>query len=286
MKRKLYLFLLSLLVVAALVFTACDKEDTGPKETPEPTEVATKAPTPEPTPTPTPKPTVEPIPEDKKGFPQEDAEELFKDTFDEEDFGNYLTLQGSYMAVEDGKLIITEHWSAYSPIVDYQLGVEHSQYQMSVTFSASSGTSPWSSLFVGCRGPEGNVTIADKIGYFWVAFNKDAKAHVYPGGGGVYHGEQWNLKYFTIDLPEDFTENHTVTVVDCGDIIAYYMNTAEEDYYLILKVTFEGEELVIHDHDGNEIWREENMLQEEGSFLFFNHYCASLVDEIVVKGYK
>ena len=64
------------------------------------------------------------------------------------------------------------------------------------------------------------------------------------------------------------------------------MNTAEEDYYLILKVTFEGEELVIHDHDGNEIWREENMLQEEGSFLFFNHYCASLVDEIVVKGYK
>ena len=67
-----------------LGFTACDKEDTGPKETPEPTEVATKAPTPEPTPTPTPKPTVEPIPEDKKGF-QEDAEELFKDTFDEED---------------------------------------------------------------------------------------------------------------------------------------------------------------------------------------------------------
>ena len=138
---------------------------------------------------------------------------------------------------------------------------------MSVTFSASSGTSPWSSLFVGCRGPEGNVTIADKIGYFWVAFNKDAKPMSILEVEECIMGSSGILKYFTIDLPEDFTENHTVTVVDCGDIIAYYMNTAEEDYYLILKVTFEGEELVIHDHDGNEFGGR-NMLQEEDPSCF------------------
>ena len=154
MNRKLFAFLLTLLLVMALVFTACDVKDKSPKETPEPTDTATKAPTPEPTPTPTPKPTVEPISEEKKGVPQEDAEVLFKDTFDEDNLEQYLLKQGEFMIVEDGRLLIPENWSAYIPDVTYDLGVDHSQYEMSVKFKAEEGgdSNPWASLFIGCRG--------------------------------------------------------------------------------------------------------------------------------------
>jgi hypothetical protein len=287
MNRKLFAFLLTLLLVMALVFTACDVKDKSPKETPEPTDTATKAPTPEPTPTPTPKPTVEPISEEKKGVPQEDAEVLFKDTFDEDNLEQYLLKQGEFMIVEDGRLLIPENWSAYIPDVTYDLGVDHSQYEMSVKFKAEEGgdSNPWASLFIGCRG-DATTPIATSNGYFWVAFNFTNKAFVYPGGGGQYEGDAWNLRYFEIELPEDFTEDHTVTVVDCGDVIAYYMNTEEEDYYLILKATFEGDEIVIFGNDGSEIWRETNMIADTGMFMFFNHYCNSSVDEIVIKGLK
>ena len=287
MRSKLFFVFISLLLVCTFIFVGCDSE--GPEATPEPTETATKEPTPEPTPTPTPKPTVEPIAEEKKGIPQKDAEVIFEDNFEEDNLDMYLTAQPNWLSVEDGKLVMREDWTAFIPDINYELGVEHSQYEMTVTFNSAAETddNPWSSLFIACRGPlDMSVPIATQDGYFWVAFNRAAKAYVYPGGGGEYSGAAWNLKYFAIDLPEDFSEPHKITVVDCGDVICYYMNTAEEEHYLILKATFEEDEIVIFGNDGSEIWREKNMLQDEGSFMFFNHYGKTDIDDIVIKGLK
>lgn len=288
MKAKI-LLVLSVIMICALLFAACDSEKKPPEATEAPTAKPTNTPTPVPTPTPTPKPTVAPISEEKKGVPQKDAVVLFEDKFDEDNLDDlYFRAQGENMVVEDGKLTIPTNWSSFMPDVNYNLGIDHSQYEMTLTYESIDGSdfNPWSSLFVGSRCPlDGNPKIATEDGMFWVAFNGSAKAHVYPGGGGTYNGTAWNLKYFEVELPEDFIgKPHKITVVDCGDVICYYMNTADQEYYLIVKVLFEGDELVCYGNDGSEIWRETNMLPAEGSFHFFNHYGRTIIDDIVIKG--
>lgn len=296
MKKRIYFIFLTVLV-CSLFFVACDKKNNEPTPTEQPTEeaTATPAPTTEPTPKPTQKPTSAPLSEDMKGVPQKDAVVVFEDKFDEDNIeDNYIIkyvdnmLREDAMLVENGKLVMTQGWCALLPDYDYYLGVDHNQYEMTVTYEAQQIVDfAWCSLFVGCRGSlDGNVQIATDNGVFWVAFNGTDKAYVYPGGGGEYpNGSDWSYKYFEISLPEQFVGGtHKITVVDCGDVISYYMNTAEQEYYLIVKVLFEDEELVCYGNDGTEIWRETNMLPEEGSFVLFNHYAKTILEDLVIKG--
>lgn len=291
MKNKV-LLILCMLLISLLIITGCGEKTDDNKSTKEPTTVPTVAVTEVPTPSPTPKPTIAPISEDQKGVPQKNAIVLFEDKFDDDDIeDDFFLLQGDYIAIEDGKLNLLENWVALAPIVDYALGVDHSQYELELIYQVAeiAENNPWISLFVGCRGPiGGNPVIATENGMFWVAFNGSTKAYIYPGGSGNYKdGGAWNTKYFEIDLPEAFVDKaHKITVVDCGDVICYYMNTESEEQYLIVKVLFEGDELICYGNDGTEIWREENLLADEGSFTLFNHYAQTLIEDIVVKGLK
>lgn len=289
-KRSIIFFLLIIVLIIALV--ACTNDEKEP--TPEPTVQVTVKITPEPTATPTPKPTLEPLSEEKRGIPQADAEVLFHDDFSEDSYDNYLTSQGTNMTwSEEGYLDLTKlDWSAFTPDIEYYLGGDYNQYQLEVSFyntGEKADSPPWESLFIACRGPEGmNPPIATNDGYFWVAFNNKNKVAVYPGGGADSYpgGSTWEHKYFTITVPETFTETHTVTVVDSGDTICYYMNTADEDYYLILRAEFDEGDLVIYGNNGDEIWREMCVIEEDGAFMFFCHYGRTIVEEISIKGTK
>src|SRR5690554_4539217 len=118
MKKK-FLILIVALVLAFAVGCANNTDKDDPTEapataTPEPTEAG---PTAEPTATPEPKPTLPPMDDDEKGKPQEDAEVLIREDFEDGDIDpDEFTLRAEeYIEISDGYMNITEVWSAVSP---------------------------------------------------------------------------------------------------------------------------------------------------------------------------
>lgn len=289
MKKKLTI--LSLLLVLTLVFaTACKKDDptVDPTATPKATEQSTAAPTTEPQPTEVPGPTMRPISEEEKGKPQKDAEVLIQEDFEDGQISDteFFIKYPENLDIADGIMSITRDWSAVSPEYGYGLGSEHNQYEFSTKFRIShlQGDAPHVAYWIGARAPEVERT-ADYPGGFWLAFNYSKSICVYPGGDNFPDVESWALKYFTITAPESFDTEHTVTVVDTGDAVYYYMNTAEEEYYLLLKAVFDGSDLLVYDHNGTEIWGGENAVNEDPQFSIFSHRSKTHTDIITLKGY-
>ena len=125
------------------------------------------------------------------------------------------------MIVEDGALIPEN----YPLTPDYMTWELTTANMRSVKFKAEEERiQSRASLFIGCRGDATHHCNQQQL---FGAFNF-TKAFVYQGERPKEMPGSWAVE---IELPEDFTEDHTVTVVDCGDVIAYYMNTGEEDYY-------------------------------------------------------
>lgn len=295
MKKKGIILLILITAFILLFVTACKKDETG-KETPAPT--ATPAPTedantPEPTATKEPGPTLKPITEEEKGKPHPEAEELMKLDFsevEEIDDIDYELRQPEYINIADGYMNITEVWSAVSPNYGYGLGTDHNQYEWSATFHIShlSPDAPHVAYFVGARVPQERT--ADYPGGVWLAFNYTKSVSVYLPGDNFLdeNGEvikSWDSKYFTVTIPEDFTTEHTVTVVDTGDEICYYMNTAEDPQYLICRMVLDGEDLLIYNKDGETIKTFMNAVNEEINFSVFSHRTKSHTKELVLKGY-
>ncbi len=297
MKKTLVVILL--IVSITLVFTAC--KDTGNKPndkvnataTPAATETPVATATPEPTATPVPGPTLKPLSEEEKGKPQKDAEIIAIEDFDDGtiDYDNFQTKSDENIVIKDGEMHIETVWAAIAPLYeDYGIGTKHNQYEWSsdVYITHKMGDAPHVAYWVGARVPK--EATADYPGGFWLAFNYSKTVYVYPGGNNFkdQNGnlvESWAAKCFSIKAPEDFTTKHKVTVVDTGDALYYYMNTATEENYLLLKVEFDGADLICYGNDGTQVFAGENVVNEIPAFSIFSHRSKTHTDNVVLKGY-
>lgn len=296
--KKRSLILIFLIAFALIFVTACKKDDIGADPTPTtaPTETpadTTEGPTPEPTATKEPGPTLKPIDEEEKGKPHPEAEELMKLDFsevDEIDDIEWELRSPDYINISDGYMNITEVWSAVSPNYGYGLGSDHNQYEFTTTFKIShlQPDAPQASYFVGARVPQERT--ADYPGGVYLAFNYTKSVNVYlPGDNFVdNNGEvikDWNLKYFNMPIPESLDTEHTVTVVDTGDEICYYMNTADDPQYLLARIVLDGSDLIVYNNAGDAVFTGENAVNEEVNFSVFSHRTKSHTKELILKGY-
>lgn len=286
MKKKL--IVLCLILVFTLVFASACKKD-GEKSadpTATPTQEATA--TPEPTPTKEPGPTLKPITAEEKGKPHKDAEVLISEDFEDGEISEteFFIKYPEYMDIADGIMSITREWSAVSPEYSYELGTKHNQYEFSTKFKIShlQGDAPHVAYWIGARVPTVERT-ADYPGGFWLAINYSKTINVYPSGDNFPDAQSWAQKYFSITVPEGFDTEHTVTVIDTGDALYFYMDTADNENYLILKAEFDGEDLLVYDKDGNQIWAGENGVNEDTQFSIFSHRSKTHTDIITLKGY-
>jgi hypothetical protein len=277
--------LLVMVLVLVLTIVSCNKQDKEPSatQTPqltqEPTAVPTEGPTAEP------KATLKPI--TNKGYPQEEAEVLIFEDFDdgEIDENEFVVVLGENADIIDGEMHITREWTALSPEYDYAIGTLHHQYEFSMEYYSTFGrlSAPHVAYWVGARVPPERY--AAYPGGFWVAFTHTNIAFVYPGGDNFEGKEHWAEKCFQINVPEEFMTKHKITVVDTGDEIYYYMNTTDEEYYLILKAVLDGADLLLYDKDDNMFWAGENALNDEIGFSIFSHRQASHTDNVTLKGH-
>ncbi len=280
-KRK---FLLVLIAIILISVSSCKKENGNPASTATPETVTT--PTKEPGPTP------KPITEDEKGKPHPQAEVLLKEDFEDGEINpdEFMTLYDEYIKISDGYMNITEVWSAVLPQYAYSLATLHNQYEFSATFSIShlQPDAPHIAYWVGARVPQEGYGAYP--GGIWLAFNYTNQVRVYLSGDNFIDDKnelikEWDKMFFTITAPESFKEEHTVTVIDTGDEILYYMNTKDEENYLLIRAVLDGSDLIIYDKNGKNIFNGENAINDLVNFSIFSHRTKSHTDEIVLKAY-
>lgn len=296
MNKRVFYIVFILLFVLILSLTACQSGGEKAAPTPTPTEEAERTPTPTPPPTATPAPTPRPLSEEQKGIPQEESEEIFKDEFKDDKISIDAFTRGGqadFYAVIDEQLYLSydgyefvDAWDTYAPDWYLTVGDTHSQYEiyidMQTTFERDD---QWMACFLGVRtqynsGEHGIPT--DPSSGFWVAICKD-RATIYPGTAN-----QWAAGLVQIQLPESAETMHTYIIVDDGQCVYYYMVLSSGERHLLLKADISGETTVITDANGEELLQCDNMIQDNtgGYFRIFNHMGNTIVDKVVIKGYR
>ncbi len=287
-----------MLLVSLTVFASCKGGNTT-ENTEKPVNTANRTPTPVKTATPTPAPTDTPAPspkplsEDQKGKPQQDAEELYRDEFKDNELNELaVTRADSPVIFIDNEEMKMSHdgtdyvdsWDIYSPDMYLEVGETHNQYEFYVDLSTTftDPNSVWMACFLGARVTDTTTTgIAnDPNSGFWVAITKDY-ATVYPGTDG-----QWPGGKLKITLPEAADTKHTYLIVDDGTKLYYYMFKADGERVLLLSADVSGEDVKVYDAQGTEVLTCPNSIQEStgGYFKLFNHMGHTVVDNIIVKG--
>jgi len=226
----------------------------------------------------------------EKGKPFKDALELFSDNFDNNDYKSESVVLANPDSIEfkDGKLSMSNNirnWSGYSTIDLFEVdGTNYKQIEYSTTFNTlgdklvdpKTVPSIWMGLFVGIRVTEG--VIADQPGGFWVSFSDQKKVAVYPGYACFPAGA------VTLDLPVDAITVRTVTVIDNGDKIYYYITDDSGANYLILRADITADKVIIYKNDGTVAKECVNQLNTTGVFSLFDHFTNTFVDKISIKG--
>lgn len=296
MNKKAFCVIFVLLFVLILSLTACQTggEKNG-KPTPTPTEEAERTPTPTPKPTATPAPSPRPLSEEQKGIPQEESEEIFKDEFKDNQISAEAVTRGTteVHSIIDEKLYLShdgvdfvDNWETYAPDYYLTVGETHSQYEFFIDLQTTfNNSNQWMSCFLGARvqqnSGDGGIATDPSAG-FWVAICKD-RATVYPGSTG-----QWHQGLAQITLPESAETMHTYIIVDDGQCLYYYMVLSSGERHLLLKADVSGEKIIITNADGEKILECDNLIQDNtgGYFKIFNHMGNTIVDKIVIKGYR
>lgn len=240
-----------------------------------------------------PGPTLKPITEDELGKPHPEAEVLLKLDFEDGEINEdeFRLLYPEFIEIEDGYMHITEEWSAVIPKYLYGLGEDHNQYEFSTTFYISHlvPDAPHAAYWVGARVPEEGYGAYP--GGIWLAFNYTKDVRVFISGDNFIDPETGEVikdfarQFFTITAPESLDEEHTITVVDTEDEIFFYMNTEDDEQYLLIRAVLDGADLIFYDKDGNEVFAGENVVNDQTSFSVFSHRTKSHTDEIILKGY-
>lgn len=293
MKKRLFLILT--LFLLATIIVGCGS-DPKPVPTQVPTAEATKAPTQAPTTAPTQAPTQAPEgtpsadPGVELGVPNEGAFELFCDNF--EGSGQILHDEAvtrykfGYEVKENEFIFNTQYANFYMPNIMMPMEKDLLQYEIYMTFSTNYPDTKepgkaWFCPYIGVRVydlGEGYNPQHENSG-LWIRINDTKTAK-------ISHGlvSQWPDGGCEVALPEDFTTEHTLTIIDVQGVIYYYMNTAEKDRVLICKVDITGANLIVYDAAGEKIYEaENNLLYQEGYFKVFNHFGDTVISNVTIK---
>ena len=290
-QMKKFKFISMLLVCIMCVFSliGCTDDTQDPKASTQPTLQPTAVATATPVPTATTVPTATPgLPDDLKlGVPNEKSEVIYSQDFEED-----YTLDDVYLRyrnrseVVDGKIVFDPKLcDIYTPHLELFDSNEILQYEISLKISTQYPDSrtdrTWMCPFVGIRvydvGENYGPAIEDSGFWIGVTGSRDATIH---------HGvtSQWPQGAYKFTLPEAFTEEHTLTIIDVQGVVYYYMNTADSDLYLICKVDLTGDLLTVVDAAGTLVYTAENNLKgQSGYFSIVNHLTPTSVDDITIK---
>jgi len=265
-----------------------------PTPTPVPTQSVTEAPTQGPTPTPS--PTKEPLSEEKLGKPTDKTEIIYENDFSDDDFeGDILVQQGNY-SVKDGKLYLNSldggetwgGWIGLTPDIACYPS-EAYQWEFRIEFQSvyphETGDAPWMATIIGARVCNYTTSIADTDYGIWVGFTERNKVTVYPSGSKTRGF--WPAGAVSVDIPEGFGEMKRLVIVDTGESLFYYMNTAEEENVLILRIDITTEKIKVLDASGKEVYNTDNYLDmEEGHhFKIFSHITGTIIDSMAIRAY-
>lgn len=297
MKKLLILLSLTL----ALVLTSCKEGEQDPKSTATKAPAnttgtsATAVPTLEPTAAPTtaPTPAKEPL-GDKLGLPQDDAEVIFFDDYEEGMASTESVFRYSNgHEVVDGKLYLSiyggvpvERADTYA--VDYycEAGKDYEQYQFHLTFKTShdkADNNPWMAAIVGVRvyEPSGGSSFPkDEDSGLYIAVTQNNKIVFYHGNPG-----HWPSGACRLDIPQGFGETSELCIVDTGNRIYYYQAPQGGERVLFMTIDVSGDQLIVYDSQGNEVYSAENNLKQDkgGYFKIFNHFGKTEIDEFSIK---
>lgn len=292
MKRKLIIFILIAVCIFALA--ACDKEEGKNDATSSPTPVPT--PTAEPTEAPTPAPTKEPLPEGELGLPSEKSEVIYFTDFSDDDIEGNLLIQNGEFSITNGKFYLCskdggETWASWGGLTPdfacYPSEAHQWEFHLEFqsTYPAESGDAPWMATIIGARVCNYLSSIADTDDGIWVGFTERDSITVYPSGSNTE--KYWPAGAVKVNIPEGFGDMKKLVLVDTGESIFYYMNTAEEETVLILRIDISEEEIKVFNGEGNEVYKTDNYLdmQEGNHFKIFNHMAATVIGSLAIKEY-
>ena len=299
MNKKSLKIIITIVLSLVLLFalSACKNEGGDSDPTPTPTKEVERTATPTPPPTATPAPTPKPLPDEQKGIPQEDAEEIFRDEFENDMISAEAQTRGGaldFYAVVDGQLKLShdgsnyiDNWDSYAPDFYLTVGEEHNQYEFYVDLETNFGDpdSVWMGCFLGARvtdsSGDGSIPTNPNAGFF-VAIS-ETQATIYPGSEG-----QWHEGLASVELPEPASEMHTYIIIDDGTCLYYYVVLSNGERHLLLKADVSGDETIVTDNNGEEILRCDNYIKgyTGGFFKLFNHMGYTVVDKVVLKGSK
>lgn len=285
-------------VLSIILLASCNKVDNKESPTATPENTITTRPTVEVTPGPTgePTPSKEPLPENELGLPSEKAEIVYENNFDDEDV--LLYFQKNLYSIDNGILYLGsddngetwKDWDCISPLFEANTS-EAYQWEFHMKFKAyyarETSMTPWHTTLVGARIANFAGSIASGDDGIWVGFSKKNTAVVYPSGSHKDSEGYWPAGAVTIDIPEGFEESKNLIVVDTGDSLFYYIDTANESNVLILRIDITEDEILVYDSEGNQKHKSPNYLDMEYGYYFkvFNHNAGLEVDRLILKAY-
>lgn len=177
---------------------------------------------------------------------------------------------------KEGTLALGNH---YTP------GKEYDQYELHLNLTSTSENNTTilsEATYIGVRLPDKRKNARDPGGIF-LSFNGTNKAGLFFGRGGDRY--VWTNSPAVLTLPEDFSTEHKISVVDTGDVIKFYMYTSSGEQYLIcsLNVCEEYNQAVAHDHDGNIVYSGSAVLNEDGYFGVWSYKANTAMTDISIK---
>lgn len=295
MKKRLILLMLSLLIVlSCLAGCTSQTENTDdPVSTVAPDATSNPVPTPSQKPNATPTPTGGELVNVELGIPNENSEEIFSDIFDEIHPEVSLRYKYGYYLKDNTFRFDTTLAMYYMPYIEMFFDENILQYEVSVKFSTkfpanknpTNDPSKWNTWMF----PHFGVSVydlgdgyncADEDSGLWMGItDKDVAT--------IFHGvpSHWPKGACKITLPESFSEEHTLTIIqDYRGIVNYYMNTADNDLTLICKIDMSGDTLTVSDAAGETVYSAPNNLKgQEGYFKIFNHFGDTIMSNVTIK---
>lgn len=168
----------------------------------------------------------------------------------------------------------------------YTPGKDYSQYELHLSLTSTSEI-PGSTLaseatYIGVRLPDKRKNARDPGGIF-VAFNGTKQASLYFGRGGDRY--VWSNSPAIIELPEDFSTAHKISVVDTGDVIKYYMYLSSGEEYLICSICLSEiyDQAVVRNHDGKIVYSGSAVVDADGYFGVWSFKANTAMTDIAIK---
>ncbi len=294
--KKYLLFTL----IFIIIFAGCQsKESVQPTASPTQYITVTNAPTAEVKPTatevPTPEPTnLPPLQEDQLGVPQDDAEVVYYDNFED----GYISPEALFRYNNGHQVVENQLYLSYYRDANVELADSYAadiycevkddinQYQFHLKFKTShekAEKSPWMSALIGVRVYEpqgGGFLPKDENSGLYIAVTQFGKIL-------LFHGipSHWPTGACSIDIPQGFGEMGELTIVDTGNKIYFYQSVSETERKLFLSIDVGGDTLKVYNSNNEEVYSAENNLKQDkgGYFKIFNHFGRTVIDEFSIK---